>query len=416
MAGTVARWQRQHGRHHLPWQASHDPYHIWLSEIMLQQTQVSTVIDYYQRFIERFPDIDALAQADLDDVMPLWAGLGYYARARHLHACARVIVNELGGRFPRSAQKLATLPGIGPSTAAAIAAFAWGQRSPIMDGNVKRLFSRYFGVFGDPGRRATENALWALAHAALDQASPRLDMRAYTQGLMDLGATLCTRHRPACAQCPLQAQCYARRHGLQSDLPQARVRRHAPRRECTMLILEHAGRVLLERQPAPGIWGGLWSLPRFDEVAHAEAALSQWQLRTLTRTRLPMFEHAFSHFTLAIHPEYRQVEGLPAMLAQAQGLAPAIDGPATDSPAIDNPAIDSSAADSPTTDGPTRAPGDEAPRYAWAAVEGLMEMALPAPVRRLLEGDFRPAPDDNGEHSSECRKPRPESAGPYPRN
>src|SRR5690606_35431280 len=206
----IVAWQRSHGRHGLPWQGTQDPYRIWLSEIMLQQTQVATVIPYYQRFLERFPDVAALAQATQDEVMPYWAGLGYYARARNLHRCAQEICQNWNGSFPPSADEIMQLPGIGRSTAAAIAAFAYGQRSPIMDGNVKRVFTRYFGIFGDPAVRATEKSLWETAQAVVDAAAPDLDMTAYTQGLMDLGSSHCARSRPDCPACPLAAHCYAR--------------------------------------------------------------------------------------------------------------------------------------------------------------------------------------------------------------
>ncbi|EWM51298.1 A/G-specific adenine glycosylase [Bordetella holmesii 70147] len=220
-AALIADWQARHGRHRLPWQNTRDPYRIWLSEIMLQQTQVATVIPYFERFLGRFPDVAALAAASQEDVMPYWAGLGYYARARNLHRCAQDIVARWAGRFPPDAQTIATLPGIGRSTAAAIAAFAYGERSPIMDGNVKRVFTRHFGIEGDPSKRELEQRLWRLAED-LVSAVPGLDMTAYTQGLMDLGATLCTRGKPACDRCPVAASCIARRDGRQQELPTPR--------------------------------------------------------------------------------------------------------------------------------------------------------------------------------------------------
>ena len=214
----IVAWQRLHGRHDLPWQNTRDPYRIWLSEIMLQQTQVATVIPYYERFLARFPDVAALAAAAQEDVMPYWAGLGYYARARNLHRCAQEIARDWQGRFPPTAEAIATLPGIGCSTAAAIAAFAYGERSPILDGNVKRVFTRHFGIAGDPSKREVEQRLWALADTQVEVA-PDLDMAAYTQGLMDLGATLCTRGKPACDKCPVADTCVARREGRQAELP-----------------------------------------------------------------------------------------------------------------------------------------------------------------------------------------------------
>src|SRR5690606_5792790 len=226
-ASRIVAWQRSHGRHGLPWQRTQDPYRIWLSEIMLQQTQVATVIPYYQRFLERFPDVAALAAASQEEVMPYWAGLGYYARARNLHRCAQAIVNEWSGRVPPTAQQIASLPGIGRSTAAAIAAFARGGRAPILDGHVKRVVPRPFGIEGDPARRDVEQRLWALAEAQV-AAAPRLDMAAYTQGLMDLGATLCTRGRPDCGGCPLADTCVARREGRQAELPTPKTRKAIP--------------------------------------------------------------------------------------------------------------------------------------------------------------------------------------------
>ena len=214
----IVAWQRLRGRHDLPWQNTRDPYRIWLSEIMLQQTQVATVIPYYERFLARFPDVAALAAAAQEDVMPYWAGLGYYARARNLHRCAQEIARDWQGRFPPTAEAIATLPGIGRSTAAAIAAFAYGERSPILDGNVKRVFTRHFGIAGDPSKREVEQRLWALADTQVEVA-PDLDMAAYTQGLMDLGATLCTRGKPACDKCPVADTCVARREGRQAELP-----------------------------------------------------------------------------------------------------------------------------------------------------------------------------------------------------
>ena len=269
---------------------------------MLQQTQVTTVIPYFERFVDRFPDIATLAAAGQDEVMPYWAGLGYYARARNLHRCARELVEAHGGRFPPDSRLIATLPGIGRSTAAAIAAFSFGERSPIMDGNVKRVFTRYFGVHGYPGIRAVEQRLWMLAEQALAEAPADLDMNAYTQGLMDLGSQLCTRSRPDCPACPLAEHCVARRLGLQNRLPEPRPRRVVPDRHCAMLMLVADGHLLLERQPDEGLWGGLWSLPRFDtEEALLEAGL-HLGIRISESDRMAGFTHTFTHFRLHIQP------------------------------------------------------------------------------------------------------------------
>lgn len=346
LATAIVTWQRQHGRHHLPWQNTTDPYRIWLSEIMLQQTQVTTVITYYERFLQRFPTVSTLAQASLDDVMPYWAGLGYYARARNLHRCARTVHQDCGGRFPDTSAQLATLPGIGRSTAAAIAAFAYGERCPIMDGNVKRVFTRFFGIFGEPARRAVETVLWTTAETAIGQAPENLDIRRYTQGLMDLGSTLCTRRKPDCAACPIQTDCYARRHGVQHSLPQTRTRKPLPERHCKMLILEHQGRILLEQQPSPGIWGGLWSLPRFDDATELETTLRTWQIQAeQTRTIEPLI-HTFSHFRLHIELQH--------VVMQASGIRISETNPAQD----------------------------------WTSVNELAQTALPAPVKTLLSGIF----------------------------
>ena len=293
-------WQRAHGRHDLPWQQSRDPYRVWLSEIMLQQTQVSAVIPYYQRFLARFPDVLALAAAAPDEVLALWSGLGYYARARNLHRAARVVVEHHGGVFPASSEGLAALPGIGRSTAAAIAAFCFGERAPILDGNVKRVLCRHFGVEGFPGERAVESRLWALAEALL----PVDAVDVYIQALMDLGATLCTRGRPGCQACPLGSTCVARREGRVADLPAPRPRRVVPLRRLRVLVLQAGARVLLEERPPAGIWGGLWSLPGLpgepEPLATAIAA-RLGQLPGEPRP-LPVILHTFTHFRLELQP------------------------------------------------------------------------------------------------------------------
>uniref|UniRef100_UPI0035C9E083 A/G-specific adenine glycosylase n=1 Tax=uncultured Caballeronia sp. TaxID=1827198 RepID=UPI0035C9E083 len=288
-------WQRVHGRHDLPWQNTRDAYRIWLSEIMLQQTQVSTVIPYYARFLERFPDVDTLAAAPVDDVMALWAGLGYYSRARNLHRCADVVATEHGGAFPRTVDELAELPGIGRSTAAAIASFAYGARATILDGNVKRVLARVFGVEGFPGEKKVENAMWTLAESLLPDAAHKDEVTAYTQGLMDLGATLCVRGKPDCARCPFAPDCVANVTGRQKQLPTARPKKTVPTRKTWMLVLQDGDTVLLEKRPPTGIWGGLWSLPEAaDEDALIAVAHSLGGTDTLQR--LSPFTHTFTHF------------------------------------------------------------------------------------------------------------------------
>jgi A/G-specific adenine glycosylase len=302
-ARKLVAWQRAHGRHGLPWQASRDPYRVWLAEVMLQQTQVGPVIPYYERFLGRFPDVRALARAPLDEVLRLWSGLGYYARARNLHAAARLVARERGGRFPCTAAELRSLPGVGRSTAAAVAAFAFGERAAILDGNVKRVLARCFGVEGFPGERAVEARLWSLAESLL----PRRSIAVYTQALMDLGATVCTRARPACARCPVAAGCVARRDGRVARLPAPRPRKRLPLRRATWLVLLHRGSVLLERRPASGVWGGLWSFPELPQERSGTAEARAFCRRTLGSEigavqRLPVIEHGFTHFRLQARP------------------------------------------------------------------------------------------------------------------
>ncbi len=275
-AQKVVRWQRRHGRQDLPWQGTRDPYRIWLSEVMLQQTQVSTVIPYYRRFLKKYPTAAALAAASEEQVLELWSGLGYYARGRNLHRAARLIARH---GFPRSAEAIAELPGVGRSTAAAIAAFAYGERAAILDGNVKRVLARVFGV-------DNEKSLWERAQRLL----PKGGIEAYTQGLMDLGATVCTRGNPQCGRCPVREECVARKQGRIAELPVPRQRRELPQREVTWLLLRHDGAVLVERRPAPGIWGGLWCPPELNGK------------RPVRAKALPAIEHGFTHFRLRIRP------------------------------------------------------------------------------------------------------------------
>lgn len=298
-ARRIVDWQRTHGRHDLPWQRTRDAYRIWVAEIMLQQTQVATVIPYYDRFLAVFPDVRALARADEDAVLALWSGLGYYRRARHLHAAAREVVDRHRGTFPRDSAMLAALPGIGPSTAAAIAAFASGERSAILDGNVKRVLARHRGIGGDPASPAVESALWALARRLV----PREAIEAYTQGMMDLGATLCTRTKPRCGDCPVARDCVARREGRTRELPGKRSRRALPHREVQLVWAERAGDVLLERRPSTGVWGRLWSLPEIDVDADPVAALSErYGIGARLLERLAPIDHAFTHYALTMHP------------------------------------------------------------------------------------------------------------------
>ena len=355
-AARLCAWQRRHGRHHLPWQGTRDPYRIWLSEIMLQQTQVATVIPYYERFLGRFPDIATLAGADQEAVMPYWAGLGYYARARNLHRCAQVLAADHGGRFPPHSTQIAQLPGIGRSTAAAIAAFAYGERSPIMDGNVKRVFTRYFGIRGFPGTRAVEQRLWGLAEQMVEEAPQDLDMAAYTQGLMDLGSQVCTRRNPQCQACPFFDGCEARRQGLQHALPEPRPRRAIPDRHCAMLLLHGDGHVLLEKQPEPGIWGGLWSLPRYDSIDELADACRSQGIAVSEEGRMAAFVHTFTHFRLHIEPW--RLEAPPRT-------------------------------------------AEPAPGRRWVPFEQLRDTAVPAPVRGLLDA----LPSAQARTAADCEAP-----------
>jgi len=299
-ADALLSWFDRHGRKHLPWQRDRTPYRVWVSEIMLQQTQVNTVIPYYEAFMQRFPDIAALAASPLDEVLHRWSGLGYYARARNLHRAAQVLVERHGGTLPRGLSEVEALPGIGRSTAGAILALSRDERHPILDGNVKRVLARYFGIGGFPGEPAVGAELWRRAEAC----TPHARVAEYTQAMMDLGATVCVRRGPLCAACPLAENCVARANGTQELLPTPRPRKSRPQRRTCMLLAVRAGQfVLLERRPAQGIWGGLWGLPEF---ATSKAALewSQRELHTNARTReaLAPLRHAFTHFDLQIDP------------------------------------------------------------------------------------------------------------------
>jgi A/G-specific adenine glycosylase len=304
-APRLIDWQRLHGRSGLPWQHTHDPYRVWLSEVMLQQTQVSTVLAYYPRFLERFPDVQALACATADEVMALWSGLGYYSRARNLHRCAQAVVAEHGGVFPSRASVLQTLPGIGASTAAAIAAFCFGERVSIADGNVRRVLSRLLAFEGDLAQLSSQRRLWDLAQALLPAKPSHADMTAYTQGLMDLGATLCTRTRPACGRCPVQPLCRAHASGEVARFP-VKTRTLKRRHESWWLLLlrqtgpDGTARIWLERRPAPGIWAGLFCPPVFESEAALLAGLppaAQAQLQPLDAVA-----HSLTHRELRLHP------------------------------------------------------------------------------------------------------------------
>ncbi|PTR14445.1 A/G-specific DNA-adenine glycosylase [Nitrosospira sp. Nsp2] len=349
----LIRWQEKHGRHNLPWQNTRDPYAIWLSEIMLQQTQVSTVIPYYQRFLQSFPDIRSLAQASLDEVLARWSGLGYYSRGRNLHRAARLIVRDYQAKFPASVDMILKLPGIGRSTAAAIAVFAYGERCAILDGNVKRVLSRCFGIEGYSGEKKNETLLWQKAEELL----PPLDgtagkntkgrVEAYTQALMDLGATVCTRSKPKCASCPLQLECVAFRGNLVDKLPSPRPRKPLPSRETVLLVLTNAGKIFLEKRPPEGIWGGMWCLP---EMAVSEDTIEHCKHRFGMDLRMPAqiqaqmqpFDHTFTHFRLRIYPQLLQVISVSSATVQHEGTS------------------------------------------TWITLDDALQSAIPAPVRKLF--------------------------------
>jgi A/G-specific adenine glycosylase len=277
-------WHGRKGRKDLPWQGTRDPYRIWLSEVMLQQTQVAAVIPYYERFLARFPTVAALAAAEEEEVLELWSGLGYYARGRNLHAAARRIAAE---GFPETSIGIAELPGVGRSTAAAIAAFAFGERAAILDGNVKRVLARYCGIRGFPGDKKVESKLWGFAEKFV----PEKRIEIYTQALMDLGATVCSRS-PRCEACPVAKTCVARKRGLTGKIPAPRPKKALPLRESTWWLVQHKGEILLERRASSGLWGGLWTFPESPPAG----------VKLASQRELPVLEHGFTHFKLRIHP------------------------------------------------------------------------------------------------------------------
>lgn len=301
LAPAVVTWQLRHGRHDLPWQNTRDPYRVWLSEIMLQQTQVATVRDYFARFVSRFPDVRALAQASLDEVLHLWSGLGYYSRARNMHRCAQEVASQFGGEFPHTAAQLQTLPGIGPSTAAAIASLCFGERVAILDGNVKRVLSRYLGFDADLAQAVHERQLWAIATDLLPDADLFHRMPRYTQGMMDLGATLCKLKKPMCVQCPLQSHCVGHAQGQPEHFP---VKTRRLKRTAQSIWLLWActkdGALWLSQRPTPGVWAGLYGFAMFDSQEALQAALPTDALVHLTG--LKAFKHVLTHKDLYLHP------------------------------------------------------------------------------------------------------------------
>ena len=312
-AERLLDWYRRYGRHDLPWQSDTSLYRTWISEVMLQQTQVATVIPYFEKFMLRFPDIATLAQASQDEVLLHWAGLGYYSRARNLHKAAQVIAEQHKGEFPQSYQEVLALPGIGPSTAGAILAQALGQRHAILDGNVKRVLARYQAIEGWYGQSEVEKQLWAWA----DKYTPEQHVADYTQAIMDLGATVCTRSSAKCDICPMQTGCLAYQANRVAELPTRKPKKTLPVREKRFLIIRNElGHYLLEKRPPSGIWGGLWSLPELAmEEAIDEAVVQNWQLSVSNYSDLPVFRHTFSHFHLDITPCEVQVSPVVGLIA-----------------------------------------------------------------------------------------------------
>ena len=331
-------WFDRYGRHDLPWQHPRSPYRTWIAEVMLQQTQVATVIPYYLRFLHTFPTLPALAAAPLDEVLAHWSGLGYYSRARNLQGAARRCVESHAGDLPTTLDDLCALPGVGRSTAAAILAQAHGQREAILDGNVKRLLCRLFGIDGWPGAGTVEKKLWQTSERLL----PQHRLADYTQALMDFGSGHCRRIRPLCDSCPFKTDCLAHATGRVDQLPQAKPRKQLPQRSCTMLLVLDGNRALLERRPPAGVWAGLWSLPQFESPEQAEVFAQRSDLTLDPSRPIQTIEHAFSHYRLSIS----------ALLARKSSAA-------------------------------TRIADDDQRR--WIALDGLKAVGLPAPVRTLLE-------------------------------
>lgn len=339
-SNNVLQWFDEYGRKHLPWQQNRTSYRVWVSEIMLQQTQVATVIPYYERFMASFPTVGALAQATQDEVLQHWAGLGYYARGRNLHKCAQTVVDEYQGEFPNTVEELTGLSGIGRSTAGAIISLSTGKRAVILDGNVKRVLARFHGTEGWPGKTAVADTLWT--HA--EKHTPKKRCDDFNQAMMDLGATLCTRSKPNCTQCPLQKNCFALREGRQTDFPNKKPKKVTPVKTTQWLVLHNERQeILLEQRPQQGIWGGLWSFPEIgiDESGQAYCEAHYGNVGKLEQSE--PFRHTFSHYHLDIQPTHLMIE-------QTQGQVRSDD------------------------------------QHMWFTPHELDKLGLPAPVKKLIEG------------------------------
>lgn len=384
-AARLITWHKRHGRHDLPWQRTRDAvrddaidaYAIWLSEIMLQQTQVTTVIPYYQRFLQKFPTVQVLAAAPLDAVLTLWSGLGYYSRARNLHKAAGIIVERYGGKIPNDPQLVQTLPGVGRSTAAAICVFAYGGRHAILDGNVKRVLARYCGVQGYPGETKVQDMLWRKAEALLpgNNNSAR-GIVAYTQGLMDLGASLCARRRPQCNACPLRSDCVAYLRGLTESLPTVKPRAALPQRATVMLVLRNAGEIMLEKREASGIWGGLWSLPEVSDARQARATCEKrYGVSVVASKALPGIKHGFTHFKLQIDVLLLDVKKNKRRVSAGKAQTPGANlrrGAARTSGVNASPSVTRTTFVNPP------------PGVVWLSCADAVAAALPTPVRKII--------------------------------
>lgn len=313
----VLQWFDKHGRKDLPWQQDISPYRVWISEIMLQQTQVKTVIPYYQRFMQSFPDVKSLAEAPLDDVLHHWSGLGYYNRAKNLYKTAQIIQQQLQGRFPNTVEGLSELPGIGRSTAGAIAAIAMQQHAAILDGNVKRVLARCFAIEGWPGRAATLEQLWQMA----ERHTPKVRTADYTQAMMDLGAIVCTRSKPDCDNCPLQTRCLAFKQQRIAELPGKKPKKVLPVKQARWLVLQYQDEILLYKRPPTGIWPSLYGLPEFDDEQELHTfLLKQAMLANQSAKTLDEFRHTFSHFHLDIHANHIMLEQKPLSVMEGEHI------------------------------------------------------------------------------------------------
>ena len=353
-AAELIRWQKKHGRHNLPWQNTRAPYNIWIAETMLQQTQTTTVAPYYEKFLRRFPNIGVLARAREESVLALWRGLGYYARARHLHRAAKIIEREYGGIFPQKFSDIVKLPGVGRSTAAAIAVFAFGRRLAILDGNVKRVLARYYAVSTAIEKTATITRLWQLSETAIPA---RADIRAYTQGLMDLGASLCTHRRPHCVQCPLASACAAHKGGFAENLP-IRQRREKPTRRLAMALVlaKDGGKILLQKRPDTGIWGGLWSLPEFMPPIADDDDTSDFRVHRAAQSLLGI-KLSFTSANAVLRCEFTHYSLIADIVFLKATTTTSLDGTP----------------------------------FRWLATKHLSRTALPEPVYRFLRQRYYPA-------------------------